>query len=236
MTRLLTHNSADQLMTISDGTGYSYDARGLRVKQNRNGAIYTLYGPDERLMFRFDDQTKVTSEYFYADGKLVARRDADISDPTDTELSNDTPDDTDTPNNADDESGINVNGLTISWPDDGWYQVQTEDSSKTICEGGRSCTVPSNGIYKVINHSTDTKSKITVGADSEGGSTGGSTQNGINVNGLTISWPDDGWYQVQTDGGGTTICEGGQSCTVPSSGTYKIINHSTGVKTHVEAK
>ena len=79
VTRTLSYNAANQLVAMNDGTTYGYDARGLRVKQNRRGAIYTLYDPSERLIFRYDNQAKVSSEYFYVNGKLVARRDEDKS-------------------------------------------------------------------------------------------------------------------------------------------------------------
>jgi hypothetical protein len=46
-----------------------------------------------------------------------------------------------------------VSGNVISWPDDGWYQVQSADDYTSLCEGGRSCTV-SDGTYIVINHTT----------------------------------------------------------------------------------
>lgn len=61
-----------------------------------------------------------------------------------------------------DTGGITVVGSTISWPDDGWYQVQTEDGSSNICEGGRSCIVNTNGTFIVINHTTGTRSNVVV--------------------------------------------------------------------------
>jgi len=50
---------------------------------------------------------------------------------------------------------IIVNGNEISWPDDGWYQVQLigDDGNANLCEGGRSCEVP-QGEYIVINLTT----------------------------------------------------------------------------------
>jgi YD repeat-containing protein len=153
ITRILTYNAANQLAAMNDGTTYSYDARGLRVKQDRNGAIYTLYDHQERLIYRWDDQTKVSSEYFYVDGKLVARRDHSTDQP-------EQPPQSDPPTSP--PGGITVSGRTISWPDDGWYQVQTDNGRTTVCEGGRSCTVPSAGTYKVINHSTDTKTYLDI--------------------------------------------------------------------------
>lgn len=77
LTQILTYNAANQLAQLSDGSRYAYDARGLRVKTDRNGSIYTLYGPNENLLYRLDSATGVSSEYFYVDGKLIARRDRD---------------------------------------------------------------------------------------------------------------------------------------------------------------
>ena len=115
---------------------------------------------------------------------------------------------------------ITVDGLTIHWTSSEWHQVQTEDGQNEICDGGASCTVPSAGIYIVINHKTgDRTPVITVDPNA--------TTSGIKVNGLTISWPDNGWYQVQTADGLSNICNGGSSCTVNSPGDYLVINHNT---------
>ncbi|MDC0435398.1 hypothetical protein OAM69_07165 [bacterium] len=218
VTRSLTYNAANQLAAMSDGTTYSYDARGLRVKQDRNGAIYTLYDPDDRLIFRLDSQANVSSEYFYVDGKLVARRDF-------AENQGGLP----PVNPPSTNSGITVSGRTISWPDDGWYQVQSEDGSTNICSGGRSCTVPSAGTYQVVNHTTDVKVDVVIDSDSD-------SENGITVSGRTISWPDDGWYQVQNEDGSSNICSGGRSCTVPSAGNYQVVNHTTDTKIRVDVR
>ena len=122
-------------------------------------------------------------------------------------------------------TGITVTGRTISWPDDGWYQVQTADGSRSVCEGGTSCEVEP-GQYLLINHSTGQRfTDIEVGGGST--PTPPPTTDTVTVTGNVISWPDDGWYQVQTADGSTNVCEGGTSCEV-SAGSYKIINHSTG--------
>ena len=114
-----------------------------------------------------------------------------------------------------------VTGSTISWPDDGWYQVQTADGSSTLCSGGSSCDV-SPGTYLVINHSTGQRfPDITVSGSST------PAPGGVTVSGSTISWPDDGWYQVQTADGSRSVCEGGTSCDV-EPGRYLVINHSSG--------
>ena len=113
-----------------------------------------------------------------------------------------------------------VTGNTISWPDDGWYQVQDQATHTEVCGGGSSCNVEP-GTYVVINHSTGERiNDITVVGD------GGPT-NGVTVTNNTISWPDDGWYQVQDQATHTEVCGGGRYCNV-ESGTYVVINHSTG--------
>ena len=247
VTRLLTYNAANQLVAMNDGTTYGYDARGLRVKQERNGAIHTLYDPSERLIYRYDHQAEVSSEYFYVNGKLVARRDEDRSgdqsdDPT-------TGGGSGSGDGSNEVTSITVSGRTISWPDDGWYQVQTEDGLTNVCEGGTTCTVPSDGTYIVINHTTGTRTPTLVGSsntntgggdDTGSGDTGGSSNTGssgastdISVSDRTISWPDNGWYQVKTEDGSTNVCEGGNSCTVPSDGTYIVINHTLNQRTNV---
>lgn len=120
----------------------------------------------------------------------------------------------------DSTDGVQVDGDTISWPDDGWYQVQTSTDFVSICEGGRSCTVEP-GNYIVINHTTGERFvDIEVSA-------GGMSENGVVVDRDTISWPDDGWYQVQNSTDFTSICEGGTSCMV-EPGNYIVINHTTG--------
>lgn len=155
-TQMLTYNAANQLIGIDDGTAYSYDARGLRVKADKYGPIYTIYGPDEKLIFRDDVEMGVTSEYFYVNEKLVARRDEDTRGAESPE-----PEDEDTNVDAT-TNGVTVSGRTISWPDDGWYQVQVRDSNESICEGGSNCTVPSAGDYRVINHSKDIKTYVSI--------------------------------------------------------------------------
>ena len=48
-------------------------------------------------------------------------------------------------------SPVRADGDTISWPDDGWYQVQTADTWVEVCGGATSCTVEP-GAYNVIDH------------------------------------------------------------------------------------
>ena len=112
-----------------------------------------------------------------------------------------------------------VSGNTISWPDDGWYQVQDELTYGEVCGGTRSCTVEP-GSYVVINHTTGERFE---GIEVEGSSGAGP----ITVSGSVISWPDDGWYQVQDESSYSEVCAGGRSCSV-SAGSYVVINHTTG--------
>lgn len=58
-------------------------------------------------------------------------------------------------------SSINVAAGTISWPLDGWYQVQDATTYQSLCEGGSSCSVPA-GRYIVINHSTGARQTVLV--------------------------------------------------------------------------
>ena len=55
-----------------------------------------------------------------------------------------------------------VSGNTVTWPSDGWYQVQRADTFETVCEGiessdssvsGGNCIIDS-GSYIVINHTS----------------------------------------------------------------------------------
>lgn len=114
---------------------------------------------------------------------------------------------------------IQIQENVISWPDDGWYQVQRASDYTTICEGKRSCSVDP-GTYIVINHTTGMRYENVVVGDAEQASD-------ITVSGDTISWPDDGWYQVQRASDYTSVCNGTDSCTV-AAGTYVVINHTTG--------
>jgi beta-glucanase (GH16 family) len=113
-----------------------------------------------------------------------------------------------------------VTGNEISWPDDGWYQVQNTTDYSSVCEGGRSCTVDP-GIYVVINHSTGERFRSIL--------VGGGDGSPVTVEGGVIRWPDDGWYQVQNAITYVSVCEGGRSCQ-PGPGTYKVINHSTNTR------
>ncbi|ASJ74990.1 hypothetical protein [Granulosicoccus antarcticus] len=123
------------------------------------------------------------------------------------------------PGDADIRSG---NGR-IFWPDNGWYQVQSIDGATTYCSGGSSCDV-SPGSYLVINHTTGERfDNIVVKDDVADGD-----PSRIQVEGNVISWPDDGWYEVQGIYSTPTYCEGGRSCTMAEAGQYIVINHTTG--------
>ncbi len=50
-------------------------------------------------------------------------------------------------------AAIKINANTLSWPDDGWYEVQYAKSFNTVSEGGRFAQVD-DGVYNVINHTT----------------------------------------------------------------------------------
>lgn len=117
-------------------------------------------------------------------------------------------------------TSVSVWGHTISWPDDGWYQVQTADTYRQVCGGGLSCTTDP-GTYIVINHTTGRRFEgVTVPDLVE-------PTSGIEVDGNTIRWPDDGWYQVQNATTYDSLCSGTRSCDV-APGTYIVINHTTG--------
>ena len=117
-----------------------------------------------------------------------------------------------------------VSGNTISWPDDGWYQVQSANDYVSLCEGGTSCVVTA-GSYIVINHTTGERFENIV-VDTALPLV---PPKSITVIGATITWPDNGWYQVQSASDYTSICEGGLSCSV-EPGTYIVINHTSGLR------
>jgi len=117
-----------------------------------------------------------------------------------------------------------VVGNTISWSEAGWYQVQNANTYATICEGGMSCVVDP-GQYTVINHTNQSRyDNIHVAGEAAGHAISDSH---IVVSGNRISWPDNGWYQVQTTDDYRTLCEGGAFCDV-EPGRYQVINLTTG--------
>jgi len=111
----------------------------------------------------------------------------------------------------------------LELPDDGWYQVQDAYTYATVCEGVASCTL-STGSYIIINHTSRERSFLEV--------TGEDRSDQVRVNGNTIAWPDDGWYEVQSVGDYSSVCQGGRYCVV-LPGDYVVINHDTGTRTPV---
>jgi len=119
-----------------------------------------------------------------------------------------------------------VNNLTITWGFGGWYQVKNINLDTPACNGIEpTCTVPASGTYLITHHDIGKRVTVQIG-DSTSSPL---AQSGITVTGLTISWPDDGWYEVQTEGTYQSICNGTRSCTV-APGTYVVINHTEGIR------
>ena len=131
-----------------------------------------------------------------------------------------------------------VNGNTINLPDDGWYQVQTSDGLTSLCNGESLCVVEP-GEYIVINHSNGQRfENVSVGNISTAPSettqnetpispTATTTTTDFSISANQINFLTNDWYQVQTENGLTTLCNGEQTCVV-QPGTYLIINHSSG--------
>lgn len=107
----------------------------------------------------------------------------------------------------------------LTFPDDGWYQVQNAETYESICNGLSSCEVEP-GRYIVINHSTGARTERVVTGDNP-------TYSDFNINGNTINFTAEGWFQVQNQDTYQTLCEGTSSCEL-SNGYYQVINHSTG--------
>ena len=122
-----------------------------------------------------------------------------------------------------------VSGNIISWPDNGWYQVQNASTFASVCEGGSRCDV-ADGNYIVINHTLGERFELILVPASIAPEPGDEdTTSGVSVADNVISWPDDGWYQVQNADTFESICEGGRSCTV-ADGSYNIINLDSGLR------
>lgn len=147
-------------------------------------------------------------------------------------------------------AGFEIEGNTIVFTDNDWYQVQTPDNFVTICNGASSCTV-ATGSYIVINHNTGERweqvgvpptGDSTMGGDNSDtgsdpeSSTGdvadmsnSTTLGSLIINGSLLTFSDNDWYQVQRPDDFQTVCEGVDSCML-DDGTYIVINHSTGVR------
>ena len=53
------------------------------------------------------------------------------------------------------QGGVSVEGNRISWPDDGWYEVQSATSFNTMNEGGTSATMAHGTWHLQFNKSYD---------------------------------------------------------------------------------
>ncbi|MFK8076940.1 MAG: hypothetical protein AB8B84_10170 [Granulosicoccus sp.] len=111
-----------------------------------------------------------------------------------------------------------VVGNTITVANDGWYQFQEAHTFNELCAGTFKCTVP-NGRYIVVNHSN--------GQRWESVDVNSASSSFLTINGSTLSFPDDGWYQVQDSTTYTSVCNGLNRCSV-ADGTYNVINHTSG--------
>lgn len=112
-----------------------------------------------------------------------------------------------------------VTGNTISVIADGWYQFQNSDSFESLCSGTFECTVPA-GSYIVINHTTQERwESVLVQSQA-------STVIPF-AEGLTFTFSDDAWYQVQDSVSYQSVCNGMARCTV-AAGSYNVINHTSG--------
>lgn len=133
-------------------------------------------------------------------------------------------------NNAAAAPGISVHNGTISWPNDGWYQVLDARSFLPLCGGGSQCSV-SPGEYIVINHSTGARYEgISVAAISTDGAA--NTADSLagapfTIDGNSIRFATEAWFQVQDSATLASICNGLNPCTV-AAGSYVVIDHSTG--------
>ncbi|MDB4223897.1 FG-GAP repeat protein [Granulosicoccus sp.] len=128
-----------------------------------------------------------------------------------------------------------VVGNTITWPDDGWYQVDNKLTREIECQGGRQCTV-ADGIYWV-NRFNDGRSsgwRIIVGDPPELNIDSSDFVDSLSIDGYTINWSVGGWYQVQDGQTYQQVCNGTDACTVPRDGPYIVINHSLGLRTRIE--
>lgn len=135
-----------------------------------------------------------------------------------------------------------VTGWVIKWSDNGWYQVQTKDGSKTLCNGGPSCDVRAqggdSGYYKVINHTTGDvwpEVKVIGGNynDDNPPTDDGAPWIWDSTSSVGVSWPHNSdYYQVQDlNKGYATVpgCEGAtvSTCSAPISGgiyRWQVVN------------
>ena len=132
-----------------------------------------------------------------------------------------------------------LNGNMLTFATSSWYQVQRSSDFVTVCEGTTSCLLEA-GSYIVINHDNGTRyedvlitGSLNGAADDQGSGMDDGVDSAVDdliepgFDGMSIRWPDDGWYQIQNSADFSTVCEGGTSCPV-DSGTYIIVNLTTG--------
>lgn len=223
---------------------------GYNVFRDNDRQISTVTNPRLR-----DIQLAPDTTYTYyivafdADGNLSARsavastnETAEVSDTTNSQAqqsSNDQQSNNNTNENSassDSSTPILVTGNRISWPDNGWYQVLDASNYTERCGGTQFCDVVA-GRYLVINHSTGQRFPIvSVGAGNDNSindnNTGSNVESTVVVSGMRISWPDNGWYQVQDTTNYAEQCGGTRFCDVVP-GTYVVINHTTGERNNV---
>ena len=205
---------------VQDATTYATICEGLSVCETGPGTYIVI--------------NLTTGERF--ENIVVPALVGDTGSDVGSDVGSDTGSDTDADADADSdddssEAGVVVDGNILSWPNDGWYQVQSATDFSTVCEGGQSCEV-SAGTYIVINHSNGERYENIQVGDSVAGETSTGEAGAITINGLTVSWPADGWYQLQLASDYSTVCQGGLSCDV-DPGFYILINHTTGERFEV---
>jgi len=124
------------------------------------------------------------------------------------------------------DQSIIVNGATLSFTIPGWYQVQNAETFEEECNGTGNCTVSCDGDFIVINHTIGMRAIVSVVDGFPSSPVITPVSSVIEVNGSTISWPDNGWYMVQSATDLSTQCEGGRSCDV-APGLYHVMNLTT---------
>jgi len=130
-----------------------------------------------------------------------------------------------------------VEGNTISWPGNAWYQVENRTTGEIVCQGGSECTV-SEGIYWVSwfypeGDIASEATRVVVGNPAANNITNEDFADYLSIEGNTITWTVGGWYQIQDANTFSDVCNGEGSCTVPSNGSYIVINHNLGLRTTV---
>ena len=100
-------------------------------------------------------------------------------------------------------------------------QVRQNGTFETVCGVLPTRCEVANGTYKIKNVTAKTEDANWIVNDS--------AVHSINVDGNLISWPANGYYEVQKLPEYDTVCEGTDSCEV-EPGDYVVINHWTGVR------